>query len=301
MPCFYPLEGYQKWQKGANGGHGITFKRSESNGNKMKVPCGQCIGCRIDQSRAWAIRIVHEASLHEDNQFLTLTYAPEHLPRSGSLQPRHFTDFMKRYRKHVYPKKIRYFHCGEYGEKLSRPHYHAIIFGHRFGDLDPVRPRLFSSPTLESLWGHGFVTIGDVSIESAAYVARYVCKKITGPNACKHYETMDTTTGEVHQVRPEYVTMSRRPGIAHDWFRQFHSDVFNYDYVIHKGKKQRTPKYYDRLYREAFPEAFEEIRDTRRSNAKLHADNNTPDRLAVRETVLRARLDQLKRNLDNET
>jgi hypothetical protein len=295
MACFTPLQGLQKWRRGLNGGHGLTYKPAESNGNKLTVPCGQCIGCRIDQSKQWAIRIMHEASLHQDNQFLTLTYAPEHLPRSGSLQPKHFSDFMKRYRKEISPQKIRFFHCGEYGEKLSRPHYHAIIFGHLFADRSALGPNLFTSPALEKLWGKGFVTIGECTIQSAAYVARYVTKKITGNAAASHYQTMSTDTGELHNVRPEYVTMSRRPGIAKKWFDTYFSEVYAHDHVVHKGKLQRTPRYYDRLFREMDPSAFAAIQDARRIQARLHADNNTPERLAVRETVLRAKLNHFKR------
>lgn len=292
MPCFHPLEGFAKV------GGGLTFKRSQSNGNELTVPCGQCIGCRIEQSRQWAVRIMHEAQLHEENMFLTLTYAPEHLPRHGGLQPEDFVKFMKRYRKEIAPQRIRFFQCGEYGERLSRPHHHAVIFGHVFGDLCEVRPGLQSSSTLERLWGKGFCTIGEVTLESSAYVARYVTKKITGPRADQHYQTMDLQTGEVHNVRPEYCTMSRRPGVGRDWYEQFKGDVHNHDYVIHKGKKMRSPRYYDRLLEEQDESKFQRIKHKRRKAAKLHSDNNTDERLAIREEVLRAKLKHFKRGLE---
>lgn len=295
MPCFHPLEGFTRI------GGGLTFKRRESNGNKLKVACGQCLGCRIDRSRSWAIRCVHEASLHCENMFLTLTYAPEHLPRSGSLQHAHFQKFMKRYRKLVYPQKLRYFMCGEYGEKLSRPHYHCLVFGHRFGDLLPFSPHTFRSETLETLWPFGFSTIGDVTFQSAAYVARYVTKKITGDGAKNHYEIMVPSTGEIHSVKPEYVTMSRRPGVAKQWFEKYHWDIYNHDYVVYEGKKLRSPRYYDKLFEEKYPIKFDELKHQRKENAKQHADNNTPERLAVRKEVLKAKIQKLKRSYENET
>ena len=151
------------------------------------VPCGQCIGCRLERSRQWAIRCVHEASLHTDNCFITLTYSPDCLPSDGSLNHDDFQKFFKRLRKHIAPKKIRYYMCGEYGEdlqqpsKLGRPHFHACLFGLDFDDkqLYIVRDdvKLYTSATLEKIWGKGFVTIGDVTFESAAYVARYIAKK----------------------------------------------------------------------------------------------------------------------------
>lgn len=94
-----------------------------------QVPCGQCIGCRLAHSRDWATRCMHEAHMHESSSFITLTYSPEHLPENGSLVRKHFTDFLKRLRKALGSVKIRYFGCGEYGSKLERPHYHAIIVG----------------------------------------------------------------------------------------------------------------------------------------------------------------------------
>lgn len=300
MPCFHPLEGYAKV------GGGLTFKKSQSNGNPMRVPCGQCIGCRIDRSKAWAIRCVHEASLYEDNQFITLTYAPEHLPRSGSLVVSHSQRFLKRYRKAVAPRKLRYFMCGEYGESLSRPHYHYLVFNHRFDDIVPYRRtehgQLYTSERLSELWGNGFATIGDVSFESAAYVARYALKKITGEAAKRHYENLDTETGEVHSIRAEFVTMSRGGrdgrGIGAEWFDRFHPDVYNHDYCVHQGRKVRSPRYYDKLYERLNAEKAERLKIERQLAGRRFADNNTPERLAVREEVLRSKLKTLTRELD---
>ena len=103
MACYYPLKGYR-----ARAVNPKTGKRSivfDSSLGFMDMPvefaCGQCIGCRIERSRQWAIRCVHEAQLYEANCFITLTYAPEHLPKNGSLVLEHFQKFMKRLRKRV--------------------------------------------------------------------------------------------------------------------------------------------------------------------------------------------------------
>lgn len=190
MACYSPVTGYRAKQPNP-----ITKKRSVVFNTRDGVQdetvtfaCGQCIGCRLERSRQWAIRCVHEASQHERNCFVTLTYDDKHLPADRSLKLRHFQNFMKKLRK-KYGAGIRFFHCGEYGEKFRRPHYHALIFNHDFDDKilwskNRGSP-LYISESLDSLWEFGFATIGDVTFESAAYVARYITKKVNGELAKK--------------------------------------------------------------------------------------------------------------------
>ena len=281
---------------------------------EVKVPCGQCIGCRLERSRQWAVRCVHESQLHQDNCFITLTYAPEHLPKNGSLVKKDYQDFMKRLRKAIAPTKVRYYHCGEYGSVrdsngniveglLGRPHYHAILFGYQFPDLVEYREKkgvkLYMSPMLEKIWGKGFVTVGEVTFESAAYVARYVLKKRTGEMAegdegTNHYVKPDEN-GELQLVLPEYTTMSRKPGIAHDWFQEFKDDLRK-DYVTIRGKKFRPPKYYDTLFEIEEPEYMEKVKARRLAKAKKDEDNG-PDRREDKEKVKAAQINMLIREL----
>ena len=270
----------------------------------MQVPCGQCIGCRLERSRQWAIRCMHEASLHPINCFITLTYSPEHedrlrialpdretgeiLGRGLNLNKRDFVLFMKRLRK-KFGEGIRFFHCGEYGELLSRPHHHAIIFNHDFADKKVWKQNngvvLYRSAMLEELWPYGYSSIGAVTFESAAYVARYVTKKINGDMADSHYNGRE----------PEYVTMSRRPGIARGWYEKFKdTDVYAHDYVVMRDMKLRPPKYYDKLYDLDNPAGFSVIKAKRELMAKESVDN-TPERLEVREAVQRSKYDRLIR------
>lgn len=277
----------------------------------MTIACGQCKGCRLERSRQWAMRCVHEAQLHEKNSFLTLTYNDEHLPADRSLNLDHFQKFMKRLRKR-FGANIRFFHCGEYGDQYGRPHYHAIIFNLDFEDKKLWKivngQRLYTSETLERLWTDpetnlpmGFATIGEVTFESAAYVARYVMKKITGPMAENHYSRLDETTGEIIQLKPEYTTMSRRPGIGKGWYDRFKSDVYPHDIVVMRGdKKMKPPRFYDGLYEREYPSDFEKLKAKRAREMHKHMDNNTPERLEVRERVLEARLTKLKRTVDEE-
>lgn len=225
------------------------------------VPCGNCLGCDLERSRQWAVRCMHEASLHENNAFVTLTYDDEHLPAGGSLDPSAFPLFMRRLRKES--PGVRYFYCGEYGEELRRPHYHALLFGWWPADARRCGARgdhaVFRSEALSRLWRCGFSEVGDVSFDSAAYVARYVVKKVRGSAAAEHYAWCDQETGEVWSRTQEFAQMSRRPGIGAGWFGRFGSELERNGKVVVAGKETPMPRYYRRLMDRAAPEAAEEL------------------------------------------
>jgi len=297
MPCYKPLEGYRS-RKG-----GITFNRTESMGQPMSVPCGRCIGCRITRTREWAIRCIHEAQMHEHNCFITLTYSPENLPEYGTLVKHHFQDFMKRLRKHYGGKKIRYYMCGEYGADGERPHYHACLFGLDFEDLEefsrgPAGP-IYTSEVLSNLWKHGFHTIGEVTWDSAAYVARYVIKKKFG-NDTFDYDIVDPGTGEVLFSRvPEYTTMSLKPGIGATWYKKYVTDVFPDDFIIHDGNRYTTPRYYRTQLEKDDPELAEQLKLRRIAIAMSNIDN-TPERLAIREEIQDLKVKKLTRQYEEK-
>jgi len=298
MPCFRPLNA---WQSPAGGA--VVFSPSRSHPLSIQLPCGQCIGCRLAKSQMWATRCLHESSMHEDNCFITLTYDDDHLPWDGSLNKKHFQDFMKRFRDRT-RKKIRYFHCGEYGEKLQRPHYHALIFGYDFEDKtlwsqkDGVRT--YTSELLEKIWPFGFSTVGAVTWESAAYCARYVTKKQTGDQGKEHYWRILATDLEV-ELQPEYATMSLKPGIGQTWFTEYKNDCFPSDYITVNGKKKQIPRYYDKLLEKHNELDLATIKENRKREARKHHENNTRKRLRVREEVQKAKIKTLQRNLENET
>jgi hypothetical protein len=244
---------------------------------------------------------MHEASLYDANDYLTLTYSPESCPVDGSLNHRHFQLFMKRLRKH-FGVPIRYYMCGEYGGQFGRPHYHALIFGVQFDDREvfmksPSGFMLYRSPTLERLWPHGFSSLGDVTFESAAYVARYIMKKVTGDAAKRAYQVVSTVTGEILDRIPEYNRMSLKPGIGAGWFDKFGSDVYPHDRVIIDGSPNRPPRYYDKLFSRVDPETFLSLKDKRILDAIDNWRDNTPQRLATKEIVTKAAISQLKRSL----
>lgn len=293
MPCYRPIRAWHSRTLNPSGKRSIVFKQSEAYDpiNHIDLPCGQCVGCRLERSRQWAIRCVHEAQLYDDNVFVTLTYNDENLPKDGSVNVKHFQDFMKRLRKHFSERKIRFFHCGEYGDRFMRPHYHAIFFNLDFPDkkLHQVKDgtRLYTSEVLERLWSFGFCIIGAVTFESAAYVARYITKKVTGDKADEHYKGK----------KPEYITMSRRPGIGSEWYRRFESDIRSGDFVVINGKRVGVPKFYDSKLSDS---ELLEIKKSRKYEAYQHKDNNTLNRLKVREICHESRGLLLKRSFEDD-
>lgn len=305
MPCFHPVHGWYTAKKTALGKRAFTTNKKESLSDRpLTIPCGRCSGCRLEKSRQWAVRCTHESSLHDCNSFITLTYDSANIPPYGSLVLSDFQKFLKRLRKALGKngKKIRFFHCGEYGDREGRPHYHAIIFGYDFPDRTHWRTtdrgdKLYRSKLLESLWTAGASEIGSVTFESAAYVARYNMKKVNGPMADTHYSRVDLATGEIVKIQPEYCTMSRRPGIGDGWFKKFHTDAYPSDTLTLNGKKMRPPRFYDNRFEILDADRMDKIKAKRSREGKKTVDNNTPERLAVREEVLETKLKKLKRTV----
>jgi hypothetical protein len=307
MACYHPisagLSGYSTNSATGRVYRRVIFKRNDPDiVQEVSLPCGQCIGCRLERSRQWAMRCMHEAQLHEHNCFITLTYDDTHLPSDQSLHYRDFQLFIKRLRKRYPTTKISYYMAGEYGENFGRPHYHACIFGLDFYDKKLWKrtssgSMLYRSTDLETLWPFGYSSIGDVNFESAAYVARYIMKKQTGKDSEKHYQYSDLKTGEIIQMTPEFNKMSLKPAIGLNWYKKYKNDVFPHDYVVLRGQKIKPPKYYDQLYKNDNPYEYEKIIALRENGAKLNYADNTYDRLAVKEQVVKAKLHKLKRTL----
>lgn len=243
----------------------------------IEARCGQCVGCRLTKAKGWAVRCVHEAQDHEENSFITLTYDPEHLPENGSLNVEDWQQFMKRLRFAIAPKKIRFYMCGEYGEDLGahndigRPHFHAIIFGHAFTDDRQIKRenphKAYQSETLEKAWGKGITELSDMTLETAAYVARYTVKKITGDLADDHYMRINKRTGECHKIRPEFSTMSRRPGIGKNWYQR-HNKELDKGFVTVNGAKQSIPQFYKTIMSEEKAEELDRIQQHALMNLK---------------------------------
>ena len=213
---------------------------------------------------------------------------------------------------------MRFFHVGEYGRKckhgidlervacplcnVGRPHYHACLFNCTFSDLEPYESDggiiRYTSPTLQKIWGYGFVDVGEVNYASAAYGARYILKKVNGQNAPDHYTSYDLD-GVVTFLQPEYTTMSRKPGIGKDWYDKYKTDVYPSDEtpVPGFGVIKKVPRYYDELFKIEDPISMEQIKELRKKYKEDNKEEYTPQRLEAKYKVKKASIEQKKRKL----
>jgi len=236
---------------------------------------------------------MHESRYHAANCMLTLTLDDEHLTfgnKQATLVKRDLQLFWKRLRKGI-KCDVRYFACGEYGSNGSRPHYHAILFGYDFPDK-VVKFRnpdydVYVSESLDRLWGNGLCSIGALSPGSAAYVARYILDKALGSSA-KKYERLG--------IEPEFVVMSRRPGIGSEWYDKYEADIFPRDSLSVRGHASVPPKYYSRRYEASHPLDIQDVKEKRIKRAQENWEENEPKRLKVREHVKRQAIKNLNRN-----
>lgn len=266
----------------------------------IEVPCGKCIGCRLAKSKDWANRCMMELNYHDSSYFVTLTYDDDHVNHSEfvnddgvitdilTCKKRDFQLFMKRLRKAFPDQDIRYFACTEYGETTARPHCHAILFGLKLDDLRPIKITemgdcLYTSDTLFSIWKNGLVSIGEVTWESCAYVARYVTKKQYGKNA-EMYQR--------YNIEPESCMMSLKPAIGKRYYEDNPHKLFDNDTIYIStpkgGRPVKAPRYFKKKYEEEYPDKYEiyynKHMDLADSNKKLKSsltDNDYYDSLAI--------------------
>lgn len=301
MACYHPMAAWQKadgtviihgdirdtdWKHNpksllAKGINPITDKQ-------LVIPCGQCVGCRLEYSRQWADRCYLEAKMHQHNYWLTLTYDEDSikslLKRSvrrdtgeivkvPMLNKRHLVGFIKRLREHWKRKYniegIKYYGCGEYGTLNHRPHYHISIFGLDIPDLDLWYTRdgfpTFKSEEINRIWGMGRVTINRNTWQTSAYTARYMLKKLKGREAKEAYEEAG--------VEPEFAICSRKPGIGRSYYEAHKEEIYANDGITFLKAKggattRKPPRYFDRLYQAENPEKFQEYQEARQKIAK---------------------------------
>lgn len=292
-------------------------EKYDIKGLNIQIPCGKCIGCRLDYSRMWATRSVHEAYMHDHYNncaFVTLTFNNDMINRREnpySISKVEFRSWMKRFRKAVkerYNKEIRFMACGEYGAKHKRPHYHMLIYGFNFPDKYVYKYRkvnnvdcvYYRSSFLEELWrpahsdeSYGFSVIGDVNFESSAYVARYVTKKLFGPVAEKVYKDKE----------PEFLSTSRMPGLGYEYLKKFKNDIFLNGYVVLPNThKAPIPRYYVNKLKELDENLYTKYRmsnvDHMIDNLVVKNIDSTQERLLCREELKKLNLERLVREYE---
>lgn len=295
MPCKKPLTAWREHTTSYNYKTPVNRRRLVFDeyraelGTEMQIPCGQCIGCRLEYSRTWAVRCMDENEMHDEGFSACLTYEDEYLPEKNSLRPRDTELFIKRLRRELNGKKIRYFLCGEYGEKNERPHYHILLWGYipadlyKTGELSKSGYPLYRSDNFEEQWRAGRCDIGEVTFESAAYVARYMLKKINGDKADEHYKGREK----------EFLRMSQ--GIGLEWYKKYRADVYPDGLrKIRGGKICKSPKYYD--MKEMLDHEMEvlEMKQRRLEQAK-NSEKNKPSRIHDATNIIERKQDRIKR------
>lgn len=320
MACTTPIRGRRDADGVVRLLRGVPDARLFGTGTRpeLELPCGRCMDCKIRRTQDWVTRATHEASLHDDNSFITLTFSDDglalrelqHGTHPYDLDMEDWQRFAKRLRKELKKQgrgTFRFFQVGEYGEQGLRPHYHALIFGQGFRDEGQQWTDELGHPTRESLtvakcWPYGFHEVKEATPESIAYVCKYVQKKLYGHQLKALTERVDSETGDCITVRPELASMSRGgksgKGIGHGWWNKYKSDAFPDDFIVIQGKKKPVPRYYAKQLEKENPEEWEQIRDRRIKSAAGRAADNTPERRRVRGKVTKARTSlSMKRKL----
>lgn len=317
MGCVQPLTAY--WRDVHRSA--ITFDKVKSATRvPLMLPCGRCIGCRMERARQWGLRCLHEAKLWPHNQYVTLTYSDENMPPGGSVCLRDVQLFMKRLRKAKNSTKdnpVRFFLGAEYGDQNGRPHYHALLFNCplpdrvRFGQNARGEP-LYTSRELSRLWSSdggettlGFITIGEVTFDSAVYCAKYALKKLnisenSTAAARAEYERryiVYDADGIVYERDREFAVMSRRPGIGAGYYEKYGSEVLAHDSVIVDGREVRPPRFYDVRSDKLYADRFALTKKKRKRLAVLNKADNTPERLRVKRVLMEKAAEKKERKL----
>lgn len=310
MSCLHPLKGYAANPDLNDGKRGFTRNSKTGYADRtMTIKCGQCVACRLERARDWSIRCYHEAQMHEENSFLTLTYSDDHLPAPPSVSKKEVQDFLLRL-KNALGTRTRYYACGEYGENLHRPHYHLLLFGRDFPDKrffkrSKTGAIIWTSKRLDEIWSKGHAWIGSVSQASAGYTARYIMKKQTGEAAPDHYRWLGPD-GQYYPLEPEFNLMSRggrgskHGGLGESWYAKYgDTDCHNHDKIIGaNGREYPVPRFYDKLLERKDPKRLKRIKKARAERALIFAEHTTSRRLYDREIVLKSKLSRLTRELE---
>lgn len=260
-----------------------------------EIPCGQCMECRIHKSKELAQRALAEATMHNENYFITLTYDDEHLVSTfrkcvsrhtgepgyfPTLIKKDFQDFAKRLRERIayrggQPFKI--FYCGEYGGLNGRPHFHFIAYGLEITDtlksfktynLNGKTCEYLVSDLIEDCWDKGFITIAEVNWETCSYVARYVTKKMIGKSESDYQDLCDSLNFEPQQR--EFHEVPRRPGLGFEFYEENKEAIYKFDKVVLPGGKSLKPcSYYDKKFDVENPELLALNKEQRKKSMQL--------------------------------
>lgn len=313
MRCISPL----KASLDRDGNITHSSKKAIQGLQAFEFECRKCLPCRLNIAREKAIRCMHEAKMHENNIFLTLTYTDKYVPHrlTKEVYKQDFGNFMKRLR-HTTSNKISLMVTGEYGDLKKRPHWHAILFNYMPEDATyhyttDLGHRILKSATIDELWGMNDPEtkpneIGSVTMDSAGYVARYAAKKLI------HGKDQD------HDYHPIHKTSSAN-AIGKSWIEKYWKHTFENGFVtLPNGQITKIPRYYTDWLKKNKPDEYlkyvtgkrEEIQKLAERNARkeeLEYLSNIitykggcaypTTRAKVKETILQSKFKKLQEHL----
>nr|QJB18930.1 MAG: replication initiator protein [Microvirus sp.] len=222
MPCTNPIHAWQPNEYTAKGKMAPVFKLEKGNKYEpIQLPCQKCAGCRADQKRDWGVRCYHEAQLHSQSSFITLTYETS----PPAISKPDIQLFLKRMRDHY--GHLRYFATGEYGDRTRRPHYHMLVFGHDFlgsRHVATINEERYINLNVQKIWGHGQIEISNLTPERCFYTAGYCMKK----------------TGQ----KDTFSLQSRVPPIGKQWLEQHWDNLLRLGHVVIDGHINPIPHVY---------------------------------------------------------
>lgn len=322
MACYHPLYAIRSDMVNVDTGKNkmIIIKKENLKNHNIddleKLPCGNCIGCRLDYSRMWALRCMLEAKQYKNNYFITLTYDDINMKfnqmintETGEIKnvptlcPKDLQKFIKKLRRHYEYKYnhigIRFYACGEYGSKNNRPHFHIILFNIPIFDLkahhkNALGDNIYTSDEISKIWNKGIIGIGEVTYQSVCYTARYMTKKHKG---------LDKNYYKNNGLYPEFSRMSRKPGIGREYYEENKHKIYDFDEIMlsnGRGKvlKLKPPKYYDDLYDIEVPavmKAHKAIRkEIAKSQYKIKLDNSGLKREEFEKNLEKSKIETVK-------
>ena len=174
----------------------------------------------------WVVARIVDCNFDDNTKFMTLTFK-ENI-QDITYTNYEFNKFIKRlnfYLYHEKKQKLKYLAVWE-NQKRGAIHYHIIFFDFPF----------IKTKELEKIWGHGFVKINKIDVDSKDNRGRYVSKYFSKDIDMKNYKQKAFFKSRNLKM-PKTTKLTSREQL----------DFSNENVVYMKTYSRKVPKYYDIL------------------------------------------------------